>query len=72
MTLSIKLLKVSWNVNVSKQFKELGNRRINKEGKTGLKKWGILKEKNRVDGVLKRCMNFARALLLGGKKLFLL
>ena len=45
MTLSIKILKVSWNMNVSKQFKELGNRSINKEGKTGFKKWGILKEK---------------------------
>ena len=30
------------------------------------------REKNRVYGVLKRYMNFARALLLGGKKLFLL
>ena len=32
-------------MNVSKQFKELGNRSINKKGKTGFKKWGILKER---------------------------
>lgn len=44
MIMSIRILKDSWNRKVSKQFKELGNRRgINKE--RGWESGGILKEK---------------------------
>lgn len=46
---NIRILKVSWNAKVSKQFKELGKRRgINKKGKTGWKnKEEFKREKNR-------------------------